>query len=97
MPFSHDLISSFRGGDQSIFVTKKIMGYYWWIQRRNGNQKTILHSSFMKQGTFTLIPKATLISARKYEENSWLTVQLANLEVVRMYKNGASQMEMITK
>jgi hypothetical protein len=46
---------------------------------------------------FTLIPKATLISARKYEENSWLTVQLANLEVVRMYKNGASQMEMITK
>jgi hypothetical protein len=59
--------------------------------------KTILHSSFMKQGTFTLIPKATLISARKYEENSWLTVQLTNLEVVRMYKNGASQMEMITK
>jgi hypothetical protein len=55
-----------------------------------------LHSSLWET-RFTLIPKATLISARKYEENSWLTVQLANLEVVRMYKNGASQMEMITK
>ena len=50
-----------------------------------------------KQGSFKLIPKATIISARKYEENSWLTVQLANLQVVRMYKNGASQMAMIAK
>jgi hypothetical protein len=51
MPFSHDLISSFRGGDQGIFVTK-IMGYYWWIQRRNGNHGRLgLHSSFMEQGS----------------------------------------------
>jgi hypothetical protein len=50
-----------------------------------------------KQGSFTLIPKATLISARKYDENSWLTVQLANLKIVRMYKNGASQMDMVHK
>ena len=42
-----------------------------------------------------LIPKATLISARKYDENSWLTVQLANLKIVRMYKKGASQMDMV--
>jgi hypothetical protein len=39
---------------------------------------------------FKLIPKATIVSARKYEQNSWLTVQLANLQVVRMYKSGAS-------
>jgi hypothetical protein len=50
-----------------------------------------------KLGVFTLIPKSTLISARKYDQNSWLTVQLANLKVVRMYKNGASQMAMIAK
>jgi hypothetical protein len=29
---------------------------------------------------FQTYSKATLVSARKYEENSWLTVQLANLK-----------------
>jgi hypothetical protein len=40
---------------------------------------------------FQTYSKATLVSARKYEENSWLTVQLANLKIVKMYKKGASQ------
>ena len=48
-----------------------------------------------QQGTFKLIPRATLVSARKYDQNSWLTVQLANLKIVRMYKKGAPQMEMV--
>jgi rSAM/selenodomain-associated transferase 2 len=88
----------FRGGDQGIFVTKKL-----WDTIGGYKEEMVIMEDYdyiarlWKQGTFTLIPKATLISARKYEENSWLTVQLANLEVVRMYKNGASQMEMITK
>ena len=50
-----------------------------------------------KKATFKLIPKATLVSARKYEENSWLTVQLANLKIVKMYKKGASQSDMINE
>jgi hypothetical protein len=36
-----------------------------------------------------------LISARKYETNSWLQVQLANFKVVRMYKKGASQKDIL--
>ncbi|MEC4004374.1 TIGR04283 family arsenosugar biosynthesis glycosyltransferase [Flavobacterium sp. SUN052] len=88
----------FRGGDQGIFVTQDlwnkigtfkeemfIMEDYDYIQR------------LWQSGNFKLIPKATIISARKYHENSWLTVQLANLKIVRMYKNGASQMDMVNK
>lgn len=50
-----------------------------------------------QKGKFKLIPKATIVSARKYEENTWLTVQLANLKIVKMYKKGASQQEMLSK
>jgi hypothetical protein len=32
--------------------------------------------------------KAALISARKYDNNSWLTVQKANYKAIRMYKKG---------
>jgi rSAM/selenodomain-associated transferase 2 len=87
-----------RGGDQTIFVTKDlfdkvgpfkeemlIMEDYDFLNR------------IWQQGRFKLIPKATLVSARKYDENSWLTVQLANLKIVNMYKKGASQQEMILK
>jgi rSAM/selenodomain-associated transferase 2 len=88
----------FRGGDQGIFVTKIL-----WDQIGGYKEEMVIMEDYdyiarlWKQGSFKLIPKATIISARKYEENSWLTVQLANLQVVRMYKNGASQMAMIAK
>lgn len=85
-----------RGGDQSIFITKElfdtvggfkeemlIMEDYDFLQR------------IWEAGKFKLFQKSTLVSARKYDENSWLEVQLANLKVVRMYKKGASQEEML--
>jgi rSAM/selenodomain-associated transferase 2 len=88
----------FRGGDQGIFVTKKL-----WDHIGGYKEEMVIMEDYdyiarlWKLGVFTLIPKSTLISARKYDQNSWLTVQLANLKVVRMYKNGASQMAMIAK
>jgi rSAM/selenodomain-associated transferase 2 len=88
----------FRGGDQGVFVTKKL-----WNQIGGYKEDMVIMEDYdyiarlWKEGVFKLIPKATLISARKYDENSWLTVQLANLQIVRMYKKGASQMAMINK
>lgn len=88
----------FRGGDQGIFVTKKL-----WEHSGGYKEEMVIMEDYdfiarlWKLGLFTLIPQATLISARKYDENSWLTVQLANLKVIRMYKNGASQLAMINK
>lgn len=88
----------FRGGDQGIFVTKKV-----WDQVGSYNEEMFIMEDYdylerlWKNATFKLIPKPTLVSARKYEENSWLTVQLANLKIVKMYKKGASQSDMINE
>lgn len=85
-----------RGGDQTIFVTKELfekVGPY-------KNEMLIMEdydflARIRKQGRFILFNKATIFSARKYDENSWLRVQKANLKIVRMYKNGKSQEEML--
>ena len=88
----------FRGGDQGIFVTKNV-----WDQIGPYKEEMFIMEDYdylerlWKKATFKLIPKATLVSARKYEENSWLTVQLANLKIVKMYKKGASQSDMINE
>jgi hypothetical protein len=87
----------FRGGDQTIFITKSL-----WKKVGDYKEEMLIMEDYdfleriWNAGKFKLIPKTTLISARKYDENSWLTVQLANLKVVKMYKNGASQSDMIT-
>jgi rSAM/selenodomain-associated transferase 2 len=83
------------GGDQTLFIRRalfeklggfcsnmRIMEEYEFCQRAR------------QQGRYVILPGAALISARKYEQNSWLRVQLANARVVRMYKRGASQDEM---
>ncbi|MFN0081099.1 MAG: TIGR04283 family arsenosugar biosynthesis glycosyltransferase [Ferruginibacter sp.] len=85
-----------RGGDQSIFVTKQLfekVGPY-------KNEMLIMEdydflARIRKLGKFKLFNKATLFSARKYEHNTWLEVQKANLTIVRMYRKGKSQQEML--
>jgi rSAM/selenodomain-associated transferase 2 len=86
----------FRGGDQSIFITKelfeKVNGFdeqFYIMEDYNFLEK------IWKAGKFKLIPKSTLVSARKYDNNTWLSVQLANLKVVKMFKKGASQEDML--
>lgn len=86
----------FRGGDQSIFVSKEL-----FEQVGNFKENMLIMEDYdfleriWKHGKFKLIPKSTIVSSRKYDKNTWLEVQLANLKVVRMYRNGASQQEMI--
>jgi rSAM/selenodomain-associated transferase 2 len=80
-----------RGGDQSLFITRtlfeKIQGYdetYVIMEEYDLMRRARVHIPFH------LIPKATLTSARKYEKNSWLRVQLANWKAVQLFKQGAS-------
>ena len=47
-----------------------------------------------KEFKFKIIPKNVIVSARKYDTNSYLKVQLANLKIMRMWKKGASHTEM---
>lgn len=86
------------GGDQTFFISKKlfdtiggfnstmlIMEDYEIVQRAKEN------------GRYKIFSNDALVSARKYETNSWLTVQLANRKIVKMYQQGKSQQEMVKK
>lgn len=50
-----------------------------------------------KKRKYKIFSKAALVSARKYDTNRWLIVQLANRTIVKMYNKGASQVEMVEK
>ncbi|MCU0433189.1 MAG: TIGR04283 family arsenosugar biosynthesis glycosyltransferase [Bacteroidia bacterium] len=78
-----------RGGDQTIFVTREAFG-----KLHGFNEKFVIMEEYdlmqraRKIFSFAVLPCATLTSARKYEKNNWLRVQLANLRAVRQFKNG---------
>lgn len=84
------------GGDQTLFVTKKLFDELGGF---NESMKLMEEFEFCQKarekGKYKIMKGAAIISARKYETNSWLTVQLANAKIVRMYKKGSSQQQMI--
>jgi rSAM/selenodomain-associated transferase 2 len=84
------------GGDQTLFITKKL------FNKINGfNDNFLLMEEFdlvtrAKQfSSFKIFPKATIVSIRKYETNSWLSVQRANYKAVQLFKKGVSQQELV--
>ncbi len=84
------------GGDQTLFITKnlfsKISGF---------DEKFLLMEEFdlvarAKQfSAYKIFPQATIVSIRKYDSNSWWSVQRANYKAVQMYKKGVSQDELV--
>ncbi len=85
-----------RGGDQSLYLTRAV-----WeeLDGFDGDMDIMEDYDIIRRARthypFRIIPRAVTVSARKYTHNSWLTVQLANLRIVRMYKRGADQREMV--
>lgn len=86
------------GGDQTLFIRRslfdelggfraemKIMEEYEFCVRARAKAR------------YKIFKKAALVSARKYEKNSWLRVQLANNAVVQRYKHGATQEELVAE
>ena len=84
------------GGDQTLFIRKElfetIVGF---------NEAMLIMEDYeivtraRQQAKYKIIQKGALVSARKYDTNSWFTVQKANYTIVQMYKKGATQMEMV--
>jgi rSAM/selenodomain-associated transferase 2 len=80
-----------RGGDQTLFVARSLFdtldGY---------DEEYVIMEDFdfirraRKKTKFRLLNKSVLVSARKYEKNSYLTVQRANLSAFLMFYFGAS-------
>jgi rSAM/selenodomain-associated transferase 2 len=75
-----------RGGDQTLFITCGLFG------RLGGfNERFVIMEDFeiiqriRRVARFFIAPHAVTVSARKYETNSWLRVQLANLTAFSLF------------
>lgn len=75
-----------RGGDQSLFITKKL---FTQINGYSNHHKIMEDYDIIlrarKLEKFKIIPKEVIVSARKYEYNNYLKVNLANLIAFTMY------------
>ena len=75
-----------RGGDQTLFITRSL-----FEQLGGFDEKYVIMEDFdiirriEHQTRFAVIPKDVVVSARKYQTNSWLRVQLANLTAVLLF------------
>ncbi len=81
-----------RGGDQTLYVTREIFEEMGGFPTDHliMEEYTFIRQVKERYG-FHIIPDDVLVSARKYEENGWFRVQIANLIVFNMYRFGASQ------
>lgn len=85
-----------RGGDQTLFITRRL--FYELDGFRDGYkimEDFEFISRLRKRNSFTILPKDTVVSARKYEENSYLKVNIINFIVFMMFFGGASQQTML--
>ena len=85
------------GGDQTLFMDRKLfeqIGGFNTSMRIMEDYDIIIRAK-LTGARYKIFPSAALVSARKYETNSWLRVQTANYIIIRMYKKGASQNEMV--
>lgn len=78
-----------RGGDETLFIKKET------FEQLNGFDESYCimeEYDFIKRARavfpFKIIPKYAIVSARKYETNSWLRVQLANMTAFNMFRFG---------
>ncbi len=78
-----------RGGDQTLFIRKSIFKDLGGFKPE---QVIMEDFEFLKRikgkYPFRIIPKSIIVSARKYETNSYLRVQLANLMAFNMFRFG---------
>lgn len=85
-----------RGGDQTLFVDRSI-----FAQLHGYQDDYVIMEEYdfilraRKKYRFKIIPKDVLVSARKYDHNGYLRVNLANLVVFLMYFAGCSQHQML--
>lgn len=85
------------GGDQTLFVTRRLFS----LIKGYDESKLIMEDydithRLKQQGKYKILPKAALVSTRKYKNNGWWNVQKANMKAINMYKKGAPSQEIAT-
>jgi rSAM/selenodomain-associated transferase 2 len=86
------------GGDQTLFINKNLFTSIGGFN----NAMSIMEDYEIverarKKAKYKIIKKGAMISARKYKTNSWLRVQKANYKIVKLYRSGACQQDMVKK
>ncbi len=77
------------GGDNTLAISKKL-----FLKINGFNESLSIMEDYditeraKQKGRYAVLKEKVLVSARKYEKNSWLTVQKANYRAVKMYKKG---------
>jgi rSAM/selenodomain-associated transferase 2 len=79
-----------QGGDKTFFVSRNIFEEFGGYDERFVvmEEYDFLRKA-MKKYPLRVLPKNVIVSARKYERNSWLRVQLANFGAFSMFRWGA--------
>jgi len=80
---------AFRGGDQSLFIEvmlfQRLKGY---DEHFNIMEEYDLIRRILRVTSFNIIPKPVSVSTRKYADNNYLKVSLANYRAIRMFSKG---------
>ncbi|WBA43532.1 TIGR04283 family arsenosugar biosynthesis glycosyltransferase [Hymenobacter canadensis] len=75
-----------RGGDQTLFVTRELFGQLGGFRERFVVMEDFdIIQRIRRVARFLIVPQDVVVSARKYEHNSWLRVQVANLTAFSLY------------
>jgi hypothetical protein len=84
-----------QGGDKTFFIrttTFEALGayneYYCVMEEYEFLQRAL------RKYKLLILPKNVIVSARKYQKNGWLRVQLANLIVFRDYRRGVEPLQL---
>lgn len=78
-----------RGGDQSLFITKKEFNARGGFNESHQIMEEYpLIQQLMEEKKLEIIPKTILISTRKYDNCSWLKVSRANYIAFKLFKKG---------
>ena len=81
----------FRGGDQTLFIQKNVFESLGGFDERFVIMEEYdFLMRLRQQHSFKIIQKDMVVSARKYETNSWLRVQIANLVAMVMFRTNVS-------
>ncbi len=81
-----------RGGDQTLFITRTLFDELGGFREDFRIMEDYdLIEKIQKNAEFRIIQKDAIVSSRKYKDNGYFRVQIANLTVFMMYFAGASQ------
>ena len=87
-----------NGGDQTLFFKRDI---FLQIGGFNNDYLIMEDYEIVKRARqlfpYAILKDKVLVSARKYDNNSWIKVQHAHHTIIKMYRSGASQKALVEK